>query len=503
MVLCRTVTPDFREQVIVIVAAMVVAYLGVMAANVLVEPAVPSEEQLPTTTHEPDEHPEALYQGERVKPSEKPVLEHWEDAYFPFLGFENEPGTAHQVLAVKPTAQRAYPLDSEIFIQKTEVTLGDPKIPGSRPVQTVQLNAFYIDRYEVSNNRYAEFVKKSGRRAPYVHENWAAIYNWYKDTPPKGLGEVPVVLVTWDDANAYCQWAGRRLPTEYEWEFAARGVQGFKYPWGNRWDSRKTNVVSRLCGPLNTEVEWDKFEAAWTGSKKPEIFPVGSEISSAAPEEICSAAAEGHWVGHIYIYTWSSQANIWLSLFASPGNLLGLILLMKSAPLIFLEHSAHPNLKEDVELSIPDEMFRDGNQLFNFTFVYRCIQYCCEDDIPFDRNYQIKLMDSNVETHIVQSHQHVELYPDTFTIVDTIKRVDDEMSVVCETSDSNEVSDNDEEDENLNETDDELSDNNNQEEEEDENLNLNETDDVVDNTTGIRQRTRTESFCIPDDTKLN
>jgi len=171
-------------------------------------------------------------------------------------------------------------------------------------------------------------------------------------------------------------------------------------------------------------------------------------------------------------------------------------------PFISITYS-HPNLKEDVELSIPDEMFRDGNQLFNFTFVYRCIQYCCEDDIPFDRNYQIKLMDSNVETHIVQSHQHVELYPDTFTIVDTIKRVDDEMSVVCETSDSNEVSDNDEEDENLNETDDELSDNNNQEEEEDENLNLNETDDVVDNTTGIRQRTRTESFCIPDDTKLN
>jgi formylglycine-generating enzyme required for sulfatase activity len=226
--------------------------------------------------NDPSEHPEAVYQGARVQPSNDPIIETWEDQYFPFLGFEPEIGSADQVKETKPSAKREFPSDSMVFIPAGNFTLGDDRIPGARPGRRAYLDAFFIDRYEVSNARYEAFVKATGRRAPYVHENWAAIYNWFKDTHPTGLGETPVVLVTWKDADAFCRWAGLRLPSEYEWEKAARGSNGRLYPWGNTWDSRLTNVVSRISGPLSTVRDWDEFEAGWTGSKKPEIHPIGS-----------------------------------------------------------------------------------------------------------------------------------------------------------------------------------------------------------------------------------
>jgi formylglycine-generating enzyme required for sulfatase activity len=244
---------------------------GVEAAAVTRSAGADSESTAPA----PEEHPEALLQGSRIQPSEAAITEDWEDKHFPFLGFADEVGSAESIRASRPTATRSFAADSEILIQDGAATIGDVSIPGSRPVRRVAISAFFIDRYEVTNARYAEFVKATGRRAPYVHENWAAIYNWFKNEPPEGLSEVPVVLVNWDDANAYCRWSGRRLPTELEWEKAARGADGRKYPWGGQWDSRKTNVVSRLSGPLKNVDEWDRFEASWTGSKKPEIFAVG------------------------------------------------------------------------------------------------------------------------------------------------------------------------------------------------------------------------------------
>ena len=85
------------------------------------------------------------------------------------------------------------------------------------------------------------------------------------------------------------------------------------------------------------------------------------------------------------------------------------------SPFISISYS-HPLLEEDIELSIPSSMFRNGNQLFNFSFVHRCIQYSSESDVPFDRNYKIKLMDSNVVTHIIESHQYLEMEQNTFSI---------------------------------------------------------------------------------------
>jgi formylglycine-generating enzyme required for sulfatase activity len=92
-----------------------------------------------------------------------------------------------------------------------------------RPVHTVSLNAFYIDMYEVTNAQYKKFVDATGAQAP--------IYWKYANFNEPNQ---PVVGITWEEANAYAKWAGKRLPTEAEWEKAARGGQiGKKYIWGD------------------------------------------------------------------------------------------------------------------------------------------------------------------------------------------------------------------------------------------------------------------------------
>ena len=112
------------------------------------------------------------------------------------------------------------------------VPAGDYAVGGveGRPKQVVVIpNGFFIDQTEVTNARYAEFVRSAGRPAP---PGWtdAAL-------PPPGSEQTPVVNVTWEDARAFASWAGCALPTENQWESAARGPAGSAYPWGDRWDS--------------------------------------------------------------------------------------------------------------------------------------------------------------------------------------------------------------------------------------------------------------------------
>ncbi|MBI5411342.1 MAG: formylglycine-generating enzyme family protein [Nitrospirae bacterium] len=111
-------------------------------------------------------------------------------------------------------------------------TEGGPATPDEGPKHKVTLDAFYIGKYEVSNRQYRAFVKVTGRRVP---ENCCdARYNlWRGDVMIDGVGELPAVNVNWDDAAAYCKWSGARLPTEAEWEKAARGTDGRAFPWGN------------------------------------------------------------------------------------------------------------------------------------------------------------------------------------------------------------------------------------------------------------------------------
>ena len=282
-----------KNLAIVVTLASGCALFGPWLAEGLFGP--PSEPQ--ALAAPPDEHPDAVIQGTRIAPSEAPIFETWEDEHFPFLGFAKELRSASEITAAGPTGKREHELGDLVMIPAGPFGMGDDAVPGSRPARTVDVPAFQIERYEVTSHQYRDFVRATGRKTPYVHENWAAIYNWYKDTYQAGMKEVPVVLVTWHDADAYCRWAKRRLPTEAEWEKAARGTDGRAYPWGNTWDSTRANVASRLSGPLHTVAEWDRFEASWTGSKKPEIFGVGTYPGDRSPYGVMDMAGNvSEWV---------------------------------------------------------------------------------------------------------------------------------------------------------------------------------------------------------------
>jgi len=112
------------------------------------------------------------------------------------------------------------------------------------PPHRVYLDAFYIDRHEVTNGRYLKFVEATRHRAPQ-HVVDPQYDLWGGTTLSQGVADLPVVNVDWSDADAYCRWAGKRLPTEAEWEKAARGTDGRVYPYGNQFDCGKScNSVS-------------------------------------------------------------------------------------------------------------------------------------------------------------------------------------------------------------------------------------------------------------------
>jgi formylglycine-generating enzyme required for sulfatase activity len=101
-----------------------------------------------------------------------------------------------------------------------------------RPVHRVSLDAFSIDVHEATNADYAAFVRATGAEAPY---------HWGGAEPPASRATLPVYNVSWHDAVAYCTWRGKRLPTEAEWEKAARGgVADLDYPWGNDYETEES-----------------------------------------------------------------------------------------------------------------------------------------------------------------------------------------------------------------------------------------------------------------------
>ena len=105
--------------------------------------------------------------------------------------------------------------------------------PNEKPQHTVYLDAFWIDQTEVTNTMYRLCVQAGLCQAP-------SKTTYYAGTQ---FGNSPVVYVSWNDAQAYCQWAGRKLPTEAQWEKAARGTDGHTYPWGEGIGCDKANYA--------------------------------------------------------------------------------------------------------------------------------------------------------------------------------------------------------------------------------------------------------------------
>ncbi len=131
-----------------------------------------------------------------------------------------------------PTPQPGSEKDGmvQVFVPAGAFEMGsDSGYSDERPVHTVTLDAFWIDRTEVTNAMYALCVN-AGACQPPSGSISSTRSSYYGNSQ---FGNYPVIFVSWNDAKAYCEWAGRRLPTEAEWEKAARGTDGRIYPWGN------------------------------------------------------------------------------------------------------------------------------------------------------------------------------------------------------------------------------------------------------------------------------
>ncbi|HTP07315.1 MAG TPA: SUMF1/EgtB/PvdO family nonheme iron enzyme, partial [Anaerolineae bacterium] len=130
-----------------------------------------------------------------------------------------------------------------VLVPAGEFTMGSDLLPNERPIHTVQLNAFWIDQSEVTNESYAKCV--AAQQCPPPVEG-------YSTQHPDGYfanskySNFPAANVNWSEADRYCQWAGKRLPTEAEWEKAARGTDARKFPWGNTFDPARANSALNL-----------------------------------------------------------------------------------------------------------------------------------------------------------------------------------------------------------------------------------------------------------------
>ncbi len=150
------------------------------------------------------------------------------------------------------------------------------------PRHDVFVNDFYIDKFELTNGRYLEFVKATKHRIPQNPKN-ATRNLWEGDTITESLADRPVVNVDWADAQAYCQWAGKRLPTEAEWEKAAKGTADRRFPWGN-------------VEPTNKHLN---FNQQWIGEKT--LMPVGSYELGKSPFGVYDMAGNvWEWVNDWY-----------------------------------------------------------------------------------------------------------------------------------------------------------------------------------------------------------
>jgi formylglycine-generating enzyme required for sulfatase activity len=158
-----------------------------------------------------------------------------------------------------------------IYVPAGEFIMGSSIGENEGPEHKVYVDAFWIDQTEVTNAMFRKFVDATSYRTNAEMDGWASVFNssakewqditgasWQHPRGPSndlsGLDNYPVVQISWNDAKAYCEWVGRRLPTEAEWEKAARGTDSRIYPWGNQ------NVTGDLLNlaDQNLNVQWAK-----------------------------------------------------------------------------------------------------------------------------------------------------------------------------------------------------------------------------------------------------
>jgi len=181
-----------------------------------------------------------------------------------------------------------------------EFTMGrdDAGMSDQKPAHVVYVDSFWIDKTEVTNQMYSDCVSAGVCALPTKTENYLD-----RVTNESGYGQRPVVYISWDDAQKYCNWVGRRLPTEAEWEKAARGIDQRLYPWGNTWESDRANYCDVNCENDGKDSSHNDGHR-WTA-------PVGTYPDGASPYGALDMAGNvDEWVSDWYDEDYYTESEI-------------------------------------------------------------------------------------------------------------------------------------------------------------------------------------------------
>jgi formylglycine-generating enzyme required for sulfatase activity len=157
----------------------------------------------------------------------------------------DSPANANGSFSPEPATSQIVPPTGMAYVPGGEFVMGSNDADATdneRPAHKVAVEPFFIDIYEVTNDDYLKFIKATGHAPPKGWKRWVA-----SGVPPE-MARKPVVGVKLMDATKYANWANKRLPTEAEWEFAARGTDGRRYPWGNDWKIKHANANGASTG---------------------------------------------------------------------------------------------------------------------------------------------------------------------------------------------------------------------------------------------------------------